>query len=88
VRTDDNREKLLEYLQAHDLRLTASTLFLAMDELGTELELLPFQEPIPVEAAPSVPEPVPVAAPTITSTRQPYAFRNGQRIEIGNPRSI
>jgi hypothetical protein len=76
-----NKERLLDFLDAHDLPITASGLHLAYETLKSDgvLELTQPQEPVVVVPAPPAPQPSIVVAPA--SSKQTVMYRNGQRIE-------
>jgi hypothetical protein len=76
-----NKERLLDYLDAHSLPITAASLHLAYTELKQEgiLELAQPKEPIPASApAPVVQTPPEVLTP---APSKHVMYRNGQRIE-------
>jgi len=81
--SEENKERLLDYLEAHDLPLTAASLHVAYEVLKEEgtLEVALPQEPV------AAPEPTPAPVPTISVTpvaparaRTFAMFRNGQPI--------
>jgi len=85
--TDANQGKLLAYLEAHDVPISAASLHLAFEQLHGELELTPFATPIPVPVVqlPPAPSQRPTPVPTSPDPRAPQAFRNGRPIAFTNP---
>jgi hypothetical protein len=81
--TDGNKEALVNFLEAHNLKLTLQNLLCAYDSLCAEgaLELVPIQSSVP----PSQPGSEP-SAPRSQGTFA--AFRNGQPLHVHGPRSL
>ncbi len=82
IQTDDNRDKLLGYVEQHGLPITAASLHLAYEDLHDELELLPKQEPLPTPLTQAAPQPTP------PPVRKWVAYRNGQPISVPEARSL
>ena len=70
VESESNKGALLNFLEEHSLPITHSSLILAFESLGDELELLPRAEPVAT--------PAPRIAPAPVSAKN---FRNGQPID-------
>jgi|SRR6267378_3441248 len=89
--TDANQEKLLAYLEAHDVPISAASLHLAFEQLHEELELTPFATPLAapvVQDLPPAPSQWPTPVPTSPDPRAPQMFRNGRPIAFTNPQRI
>jgi hypothetical protein len=83
IQTNDNRDKLLGYVEQHGLPITATSLHLAYEGLHDELELLLKQEPLPAPPTQAAPQPTPP-----NPVRKWVAYRNGQPISVPEPRSL
>jgi hypothetical protein len=89
--TEANQQKLLAYLEGHDVPVSAASLHLAFEQLHDELELTPFATPIPPPVAqdlPPAPSQRPAPVPTAPTPRVPQVFRNGRPLAFTNPRPL
>ncbi|SRR6266404_465216 len=89
--TDANQEKLLAYLEAHNVPISAASLHLAFEQLHEGLELTPFATPLAapvVQGLPPAPSQRPAPVPTAPDPRVPQMFRNGRPIAFTNPQKI
>lgn len=84
--TDSNREKMLGYLDEHDLPMSFGGLYVAFEQLSEanelELKAVPQEEQEEASAASEETEPAPTPTPQPPQKRV-VGWRNGKQIEVG-----
>jgi len=89
VESDANKTALLDFLEAHNLKVSHANLLFGYNSLSAEgaLELIPLAPVIERPPAPAPTQP-PAPIPAAPDPREPMAWRNGKAIAMTNPQRI